>query len=191
MSSVNYVILFVHIPVMFLSNLALNILFNVRLKSRDNPVKKKISAPSSIEELNTITLAISTCRAIIGKRLDANVQFRKHVIGAQGTNSEDTSLLQIEVFIEAATTWGDIRRTASTKLALCSSCTRGRFHRRDQVSFFTRARENTESLVYKRAMQKDNGLYTLYDYFKYQCFLPPKFTDIADTLSPPRPAPRG
>lgn len=48
---------------------------------------------------------------------------------------ESAPLLQIEVFIEAATTRGDIRGTAPTKLALCSSRTRGCFHRRDQVSF--------------------------------------------------------
>lgn len=69
----NYAILFVaiHVPVAFLSNLVLNA-FSQR-EIRVPRQRKKISTPSSIEELNTITLAISTCRAIIGKRLDANV----------------------------------------------------------------------------------------------------------------------
>lgn len=44
-------------------------------------------------------------------------------------------LLQTQVLTEAATTWWNIRRTASTKLALCGTRARSCFPRWDQVSF--------------------------------------------------------
>lgn len=83
------------------------------------------------------------------------------LLARRGQTRTTTSLLQIEVFIEAATTRGNIRRTASTKLALCGSCTRGRIHRRDQVSFFTRVRENIPSLSCTNVQCKKTMVYIL------------------------------
>lgn len=73
------------------------------------------------------------------------------------------------MFIEAATTWGDIRRITSTKLALRSSCTRGCFHRRDQVSFFSN--ENSKPLTnWNEKQQSTLILIITCNYFKYRCF---------------------